>query len=76
SAYAAKLKERLGDSVSEPVFPPVTRIQTLHIRHITIKSDLSVPIADTRTILKNVQDEMLKNPLSRKIAIFYDVEPQ
>jgi primosomal protein N' (replication factor Y) len=76
SVYSAKLREKLGNCVSDPVFPPVTRIHTLHIRHITIKSDLSVPISDTRMILENVHSEMSKNALFRKVSMYYDVEPQ
>jgi primosomal protein N' (replication factor Y) len=76
SEYSAKLRERLGNSVSNPVYPPVTRIQTLHIRHIIIKSNLSVPVSDTRMILEKVHSEISKNPFFRKISMYYDVEPQ
>ncbi|MDR0836495.1 MAG: primosomal protein N' [Tannerella sp.] len=76
SAYSARLKEMLGDSVSDPVYPPVTRVQTLHIRHIMIKSDLTVSVSDTRAFLEKIHSEMAKNSLFRKISMYYDVEPQ
>jgi primosomal protein N' (replication factor Y) len=66
----------MGNNVSDPVYPPVTRVQTLYIRHIMIKSDLSVSVSDTRMILEKVHAEMSKNPLFRRVSMYYDVEPQ
>jgi primosomal protein N' (replication factor Y) len=76
SSYSLKLREKLGNSVSDPVYPPVTRVQALHIRHVMIKSHLSVSVSDTRMILEKVRSEMSKNPFFRKVSMYYDIEPQ
>ena len=74
--YSRKLKVRLGDSVSEPIYPPVTRVQTLFVRKIMLKMDLSVSIGDTRRILEDVRVEVQQNPLFKQVLLHYDVDPQ
>ena len=74
--YTRKLRSRLGHSVSGPVYPPVTRVQTLHVRKIMLKIELSVPVSDARKILEEVRMEMQKNPLYSHLILHYDVDPQ
>jgi len=74
--YTQKLKSRLRQGVSGPVYPPVTRIQTLHVRRIMLKLELTVSVNATRKILEEVRIEMQENPLFRQIILHYDVDPQ
>jgi primosomal protein N' (replication factor Y) len=74
--YSAELKSILGTCVSNPVYPPVTRVQTLFIRKIMLKMDLSVSVSDTRKVLETVYAEMQRHPLFKKIILHYDVDPQ
>ena len=74
--YAQKLKMSLGQGVSAPVCPPVTRVQTLHVRKIMLKLELSIPVIVARQLLGEVQVEMQENPLFRQIILHYDVDPQ
>ena len=74
--YAEKLKSHLGSSVSGPVFPPVTRVQTLFIRKIMLKTDMSFSTSHIRKILENVLSEMQQIPSFRQIIMHYDVDPQ
>ncbi len=74
--YSQKLKIRLGDSVSGPVYPPVTRVQTLFVRRIMLKMDISLSVPDTRRVLEEVRAEMQQIPLFRQIIQHYDVDPQ
>jgi primosomal protein N' (replication factor Y) len=74
--YAAGLKAVLGDCVSNPVYPPVTRIRTLFVRKIMLKMDLSASVSATRKALETVHAEMQRNPLFRQIILHYDVDPQ
>ncbi|MDR0573521.1 MAG: primosomal protein N' [Tannerella sp.] len=75
-AYFGKLKIRLGGSVSGPVYPPVTRVQTLFVRRIMLKMDVSLSVPDTRRVLEEVRTEMLQVPLFKQILLHYDVDPQ
>ena len=43
--YAEKLHARLGERVLGPVTPPVTRVQTLHIKKIVLKIEIAAAIA-------------------------------
>jgi primosomal protein N' (replication factor Y) len=74
--YSVKLKALLGQGVSNPVYPSVTRARTLFIRKIMLKTELSVPVSNTRSALEKVRSEMQKNPLFRQIILHYDVDPQ
>ncbi|MDR0698510.1 MAG: primosomal protein N' [Tannerella sp.] len=74
--YSAELKSRFGDCVSNPVYPPVTRVQTLFIRKIMLKMDLSVSVSDTRKVLETVYEEMQHHPLFKQVILHYDVDPQ
>jgi primosomal protein N' (replication factor Y) len=74
--YSVKLRAFFGEGVSAPVYPPVTRIQTLFIRKIMLKTEFSVPVSKTRSALEEVRSEMQRNPLFRQVILHYDVDPQ
>ena len=74
--YAEKLRAFLGNSVSGPVFPPVTRVQTLFVRKIMLKIDASLSVPDTRRVLEYVHAAMRQNPLFKQVLMHYDVDPQ
>ncbi|MDR1116017.1 MAG: primosomal protein N' [Tannerella sp.] len=74
--YSAKLKAILGECVSNPVYPPVTRIQTLFVRKIMLKMDLSASVSETRKALETVLSEMRCIPVFKQIILHYDVDPQ
>lgn len=73
--YAERLRSRLGDRVLGPVTPAITRIQTLHIKHIVLKIEISAGIASLRKILEEVHQEMQANPLFKQLLVHYDVDP-
>jgi primosomal protein N' (replication factor Y) len=74
--YSAKLRAILGESVSNPVYPPVARVQALFVRKIMLKIDLSVSVSETRNVLETVHREMQDSPLFKQIILHYDVDPQ
>lgn len=74
--YTGKLQTRLGFCVSGPIDPPITRIQTLFVRHIMLKMNTAASIPDTRRVLDEVRAEMQKDPIFRQIILHYDVDPQ
>lgn len=75
SIYAEKLRARLGERVLGPVTPPVTRVQTLHIRKIVMKIEIAAAIAPVREILENVHAEMQEYQVFRQLLVHYDVDP-
>ena len=74
--YARKLQLRLSQGVSGPIYPPVTRVHTLHVRKIMLKTELSIPVALTRKVLEEIRMEMQEHPLFKQIILHYDVDPQ
>lgn len=73
--YADKLRKPFGDRVLGPVTPPVTFVQTLHIRKIVIKIESSAAIIPVRNILEQVHKEMMNINQFKQIIMHYDVDP-
>ncbi len=73
--YAARLRGRLGERVLGPVTPPVTRIQTLHIRKIVLKIETGAAIAPVRELLEKVYAEMQEHASFKQLLVHYDVDP-
>jgi primosomal protein N' (replication factor Y) len=76
TAYSEKLRARLGEGVSAPVYPPVTRVKAMFVRKIMIKTDMSASVPETRRILDEVRSEMQRDRLFRQVTVRYDVDPQ
>ncbi|MCD8194206.1 MAG: primosomal protein N' [Tannerellaceae bacterium] len=75
ATYVSKLRKVLGERVLGPVMPPVTRIQTFHVRKIVLKLEISVGIAPVRDLLERVYTEMQAIPAFRQLVVHYDVDP-
>ena len=73
--YAGKLRLHLGERVLGPVTPPVTRVQTLHIKKIILKIEIAAAIAPVREILETVYAEMMQYPAFKQLLVHYDVDP-
>jgi primosomal protein N' (replication factor Y) len=75
SLYTGKLQARLGERVLGPVTPVVTRVQTLHIRHIVLKIEAKAALAPVRELLKSAHREMQGHEGLKQLLIHYDVDP-
>lgn len=73
--YAERLFARLGQRVLGPVTPPVTRIQTFHLKKIVIKIEISAAIAPIRELLDTTYIEMTGYEQFKQLLIHYDVDP-
>lgn len=73
--YADKLRKPFGDRVLGPVTPPVTFVQTLHLRKIVLKIESSAAIIPVRNILEQVHNEMTSINQFKQIIMHYDVDP-
>ncbi len=73
--YAENLRRRLGERVLGPVTPPITRVQTLHIRKIVLKIEIAAAIAPVRAILESVYAEMQRYLPFKQLIVHYDVDP-
>lgn len=75
AVYADKLRSRLGDRVLGPVTPPVTRIQTFHLKKIVLKIESTASVAPVREIVHAVYREMCGYHYFRQLLVHYDVDP-
>ncbi len=73
--YADKLRARLGERVLGPVTPPITRVQTLHIKKIVLKIEITAAIAPVREILEAVHTDMQGLLPFKQLLVHYDVDP-
>lgn len=73
--YADHLRRRLGDRVLGPVTPVITRVQSLHIKKILLKIEVSAAIAPVRELLDEVHAEMQRYLPFKQLIVHYDVDP-
>ncbi len=58
-----------------PVSPPVTRVQSLHIKKIVLKIEISANISPVRKLLEAVQHEMQMHSAYKQLLVHFDVDP-
>ena len=73
---ATLLRTGLGNRVLGPDKPPIARIQTLFIKKIMIKVELTASMTKVRDYLKGVQRTLLEDARFRSLIVYYDVDPQ
>lgn len=72
---AARLRQHFGSRLLGPDKPPVARIQTLFIRKMMLKVEVTAPLSRARALLIEVQKEMLADPRYKSLLVYYDVDP-
>jgi len=72
--YAELLFEELGDSVVPPFSPPVTRTQTLIVRHIMLKIETSRSVSHVRSVLEKVNRQMQSFAGFSRVVLHYEVD--
>ncbi len=70
-----RLKCIFGNRVLGPDNPPVARIQSLFIKKIIVKIESNASMEKARTLLLQVQKEMLQDERFKSLIIYYDVDP-
>lgn len=70
-----RLRTVFGDRVLGPERPPIARIQSLHIRKLMLKVELSASTDRVRQVLTDIQQQVLALPVAKSLNIYYDVDP-
>jgi primosomal protein N' (replication factor Y) len=73
--HADTLRTRFGERVLGPVIPPVTRVQTFHVRKILLKIEATAAIAPVREIIESIHAEMQRYLPFKQLLVHYDVDP-
>lgn len=72
---ARLLRQSFGDRVLGPDRPPVSKVQSLHIRKLMVKLEKNSSVDKVREILVAIQSQLLAQPSASGLQIFYDVDP-
>ena len=75
TAMAGRLREIFGRRILGPDNPPVARIQTLYIKKIVVKIEVSASMMKVRELLRQVQREIQMDEHFRSLLVYYDVDP-
>lgn len=73
--FASRLRILLGNRVSGPDEPYVSRIQTLYIRRIMLKIETQASISKVKSLLNDIRIEMTNNRMLSGALLYYDVDP-
>lgn len=72
---AERLRQVFGSRVLGPDAPPVARVQSLYIRKIVLKVELSASHSKVRTVLQKVCQTALQESSCSSIQLYFDVDP-
>lgn len=73
--YATHLRGLFGNRVYGPEEPLVGRIQSLYIRKIMLKFELTVSMPKVKQLLREARELMFKYPMMKATTLYYDVDP-
>lgn len=73
--FASRMRSLLGNRVSGPDEPYVSRIQSLYIRRIMLKIETQASISKVKALLNNIRIEMTNSHRLSGAVLYYDVDP-
>ena len=74
--YGTKLRELFGNRVHGPSIPTVSRVQSLYIRNLMLKVELTASMKKIKDILRQLYVSMCSQmPSMRGGHLYYDVDP-
>ena len=72
---AKLMRQSLGNRVLGPDCPPVGRVQSMHIRKIILKMELTDSINTTRQLLQSIVAQVQSQPIANSLRVYFDVDP-
>lgn len=73
--YATILRKVFGERALGPDNPPVARIQSLYIRKIMLKVEVSASMAQVKDLLRQIYERSLADDRFKALTLYYDVDP-
>lgn len=73
--YASLLRNVFGSRVLGPDNPPVARVQSLYIRKIVLKVEVTASMSKVKELLRRVYENMLADERFKSLVLYYDVDP-
>lgn len=73
--YAVTLRQVFEHRVVGPDNPPVARIQSLYIRKIMLKIEVTASMAQVKSLLRRIYEKCLADTRFKTLTLYYDVDP-
>ena len=73
--YATMLRKVFGERVLGPDNPPVARIQSLYIRKIMLKVEITASMQQVKELLRQIYERALTDHKFKSLTLYYDVDP-
>lgn len=75
NALASRLRQLLGNRVTGPEEPAVSRVQSLYIRRVMLKIETNASISKVKALLQDVRVELANSGALTGAIVYYDVDP-
>jgi primosomal protein N' (replication factor Y) len=73
--FAIAMGVTFGDRILGPTKPPVSRIQSLYIRHILLKIENNASVQKVREAIRFHRRQVFDLPANRSIFVYFDIDP-
>ena len=74
--YSNMLRQVFGQRVLGPEAPLVARVQTMYIRQIVLKMELTASMVKVKKILRDIYEQLLAaDSRMRSTRLYFDVDP-
>jgi primosomal protein N' (replication factor Y) len=72
--FCGALKQKIGATVLGPEYPPVARIRNQYLKHLVVKMDKKVSLAQTKAYIKRVEKSFGAIAAYRGVRVIYNVD--
>jgi primosomal protein N' (replication factor Y) (superfamily II helicase) len=72
--FCGALKQKIGATVLGPEYPPVARIRNQYLKHLMVKMDKKVSLAQTKAYIKRVEKSFGAIAAYRGVRVIYNVD--
>lgn len=74
-AYVKYLRSIFGDRVLGPEKPFVSRVANMHVQSVMLKIEIAASIKKVKEILTGIYANMANDPRTRRLVLYFDVDP-
>ncbi len=72
---AVQLRSAFAGRVMGPEYPLVSRVRALYLKVITLRFERSEAIANAKTLIQRIAEDMVKQEPWKRVSVHFDVDP-
>ena len=72
---AAQMRGLFGNRVMGPEYPLVSRVRALYLKTITVRFERTENIADAKSLMMQLADNLVKQDGWGRVSVHFDVDP-